>query len=472
MNAKQRKYLEEKFGNRVTFDRIERKLYGHDIAAIPSLVKPLVGNTMPDAVVQPETEEELVGLMKWAIASGIPVTPRGKGSSGYGGAIPIHKGLVVDFYRMKRILNVNSSDNTVTVQAGITWEKLEQALNKKGLALRLYPTSAPASTVAGWLAQGGAGIGSYQYGWFKDNVISAKVVLPTGETRTFSGKDLDVVADSEGITGLITEVTVRIQPLEELKILSLAFPTPFELQDALCQMVETKLPIWSLVFINPRMAEMKNRSPLMEHHGHPAEERVLLPAAYVVTLAFRTRDAEGMMKALSHIAEHHQGEILSDRIAHHEWKHRFKLMVVKRLGPSLVPVEVVVPLHELGKVLTEIERAVNQPIVKEGVIIRDGVDGKPEAVILGFIPSDQRRFAYNFVFGLVLTIMKIAERHGGRPYATGLYFSSKAGAVLGVERADRLRAFKRQIDPRHLMNPGKVISNRFLSTALSLGGTL
>jgi Fe-S oxidoreductase/FAD/FMN-containing dehydrogenase len=472
MTSKQRAYLIGRFGDRVTFDRTERTLYSHDIAAIPSWVKPLVGDTVPDAVVQPQTEEELVTLMKWAIASRIPITPRGKASSGYGGAIPIRKGLLVDFYRMKRILSIDAQEFTVTVQAGITWEKLERILNSKGLALRLYPTSAPASTVAGWLAQGGAGIGSYEFGWFKENVVSAKVILPTGEAKNFAGDEINLIADAEGITGLISEVTVKVRPLEEMKIVSLALPSPSELQGALMEMVERRLPIWSLVFINPRMAEMKNRAPLMEHHGHPAEERVLLPAAYVVTLAFRTRDAEETVKALTNIADRHEGEILSDRIAQHEWEHRFKLMVVKRLGPSLVPVEVVVPLEKLGAVLAEIEHAINQPIVKEGVIIRDGVKGQPEAVILGFIPSNQRKFSYNFVFGLVLTVMKIAERHGGRPYATGLYFSSRVEQILGADRAERLRAFKRKTDPHNLMNPGKVISNRLLSSALSLGGTL
>src|SRR5574341_720787 len=189
-----------------------------------------------------------------------------------------------------------------------------------------------------------------------------------------------------------------------------------------------------MVFINPRMAEMKNRAPVMEHYGHPAEERVLLPAAYVLTLAFRSRDSAAVRTALTGLIKPCEAEILSDRIARHEWEHRFKLMVVKRLGPSLVPAEVIVPLSSLGDVMGEIERRVDQPIVKEGVMIRTGANGEPEAVILGFIPSDQRRLSYNFVFGLVLTIMKIAKRYGGRPYATGLYFSKKAEEVLGKER--------------------------------------
>jgi hypothetical protein len=146
---------------------------------------------------------------------------------------------------------------------------------------------------------------------------------------------------------------------------------------------------------------------------------------------------------LSELLKDCEGEILSDRIARYEWENRFKLMVVKRLGPSLVPAEVVIPLSSLGQVMTEIEEKINQPVVKEGVIIRQGKDGKPEVVILGFIPSDERKFSYNFVFGLVLTLIKIAEKHGGRPYATGLYFGRKADQILGEERVEQLRKSKR-----------------------------
>lgn len=468
LNAEQQAYLERKFGERVNFRRVERKLYGHDIAAIPSLIWPILGNTIPDAVVQPQTEEELVELVRWAHENGIPLTPRAKASSGYGGVLPVKQGVVVDFYRMNRVIQIDPHAQTATVQAGVVWEKLDRALQKHGLTLRLYPTSYPASTVGGWLAQGGAGIGSYEAGWFRDNVVSARVVLPNGTVKEFTGEELDLISEAEGITGLISQVTVRVQPLEALEVVAIGCPDAYGLQQLVQSFVDEKLPIWSLVFINPRMAELKNRAPLLEHHGHPVEERVLLPASYIVTLAFRQRDRQTIMDRLPELIKPCEAELLSERIAQHEWKHRFKLMVVKRLGPSLVPAEVVIPLSALGDVMTEVERKVDQPIVKEGVVIREGKNGQPEVVILGFIPSDQRKFSYNFVFGLVLTIMKIAERHGGRPYATGLYFSKKAAEVLGADRVQRLRAFKAQVDPKGILNPGKVIGNGLLGTVLNL----
>jgi Fe-S oxidoreductase/FAD/FMN-containing dehydrogenase len=468
VDFKKRVWLQEKFGSRVSFNKIERKLYGHDIAAMPGLFKPLIGNTTPEAVVQPETEAEIVDLVRWAAANNIPLTPRAKASSGYGGVIPIKQGVVVDFYRMKRILRIDPEAQTATVEAGVVWEALDKELAKHGLTLRLYPTSYPSSTAGGWLAQGGAGIGSYEAGWYRDNVLSVKVVLPTGEVREFSDDELNLIADAEGITGLITQVTLKVQSLEELDVICVGCPNSHDLQGLIESIIAADLPVWSLLFINPRMAELKNQAPLMEHYGHPVEERVLLPAAYIITIAYRKRDHGSVMGKLKELLRLCQAEILSERIAAHEWKNRFKLMIVKRLGPSLVPAEVVIPLSSLGDVMTEIESKINQPLVKEGVVIRQSAGGKPEVVILGFIPSDQRKFSYNFVFGLALTLMKIAEKHGGRPYATGLYFSQKANAILGKERAKKLRTFKAQIDPKRIMNPGKVIGRGLVKRVISL----
>jgi Fe-S oxidoreductase/FAD/FMN-containing dehydrogenase len=467
----QRAYLEGKFGGRVSFRETERKLYGHDIAEIPGLIKPLIGNTTPDAVVQPQSEEELAELATWAMDNNVPLTPRGKATSGYGGAIPVKKGIVVDFYRMNKVLAIDPEGRTATVQAGVVWEKLDKELAKHGLTLRLYPSSYPSSTVGGWLAQGGAGIGSYEAGWFCSNVVSARVVLPDGTAKEFSGPELDLISEAEGTTGLISQVAIRVQPLEKLEVMAVSCPDAHDVQRLMQSIVDGKLPIWSVLFTNPRMAELRNKAPRQEHYGHYDEEKVTLPISYIVILTFRAKDSRDVAGKLPKMMEVSHGERLSDEIAQHEWKNRFKLMVVKRLGPSLVPAEVVVPLKTFGDFMTDVERQISQPLVKESVLIRDGKNGQPEVVVLGFIPSDQRRFSYNFVFPLSLTIAKIAEKHGGRPFSTGLYFSGKAKKVLGEEKVKRLKEFKSKTDPKGILNPGKVIGNGLLSTAVNLAGS-
>jgi Fe-S oxidoreductase/FAD/FMN-containing dehydrogenase len=472
LSREQQAKLKQLFAERVSFRPVERKLYGHDIAAMPRLIQPLAGSTIPAAVVQPQSETELVDLVRWAGQNNIPLTPRGKATSGYGGAVPVKGGVVIDFYRMKAIKKIDSAGLTATVEAGVVWEKLDKELAKHGLTLRLYPSSYPAATVGGWLAQGGAGIGSFESGWFRDNVVSARAVLANGEVKEFRGQELDLISAAEGITGLISEITIRVQPLEEIEVVAVGCPLAWDMQQMVQSVIDRQLPIWSLLFINPRMAELKNKSPLREHYEHSVEERIILPSSYIVTLAFRKRDREAVMKGLTEIIQTCQAELLSDQIAHHEWANRFKIMIVKRLGPSLVPAEVVVPLASLDKVMTRIEKIVHQPVVKEGIVIRQGSGGQPEVVILGFIPSDQRRFTYNFVFGLSLSIMKIAEKYGGRAYSPGLYFTRKSAAILGRDSIARIKEFKNQKDPKSLLNPGKVIGNGILSLTVSAAGAL
>ncbi|MDD5191318.1 MAG: FAD-binding and (Fe-S)-binding domain-containing protein, partial [Dehalococcoidales bacterium] len=468
INATERKYLSEKYGDRVSFRKTERKLYGHDVASLPGLVKPLVGNTTPDAVVQPLNEMELTEIVKWAAAHNIPMTPRGKATTGYGGVLPVKQGLVIDFYYMKNVKNIDKNKLLATVEPGIVFEKLDARLKEHNLTLCSYPSSYPAGTLGGWLAQGGAGFGSFETGLFRDVVTGVRLVTADGQVKVLTGNDLDMVSEAGGITGFISEITLKVQPLEALAVVAIGSPDGDHLQLLIQTVIAKNLPIWSLSFINPRMAELRNISPLMEHLGHPSEERVIIPKMYITTLAFRQKDQKQVTAVLSDIVKDSGSQLLPDQIAHHEWENRYKIMIIKRLGPSLVPAEVVVPLSSLGAVISDLEKLVNQPLVKEGIAIRRGAGGQPEVVILGFIPSDQRKFNYNFVFGLSLTVMSIAEKHGGRAYSTGLYYATKARKVFGKDRLAKLIEFKKSVDPRNLMNPGKVIGKGLIGVFMQM----
>lgn len=452
--------LQEEFGPRVAFDRLERLFYSHDVGSLPSLIQPLVGNTMPAGVVQPLTEEQVVELVKFANDHDIPLVPRGHATSGYAGAVPIKGGLVVDFSWMNELLGLDAEAMTVTVQPGMVWEKLEKILHKHGLALRTYPSSAPSSTVAGWLAQGGMGYGAYEYGPFRENVVSCRVVLPDGQVREFSGDELDLISGAEGITGLITAVTVRVQAAEEEALWGARFDTAQGLVQALKAIREANLPFWSVSFINPQMARFKNRLPPHIEHGHVVEEhRPMVPEGYVAIFAApasRRATIEAQLPELLSVG----GELVDDEVVQHEWQERFNLMHVKRLGPSIAPAEVLLPLDNLARALQQIETRVRLPMVLEGLVAGNG-----EVTLLGFILHDERKFTFNFAFGLALTVLRIAKENGGRAYATGLYFAREAQNVLGADRLRRLREFKGRVDPRGLLNPGKVLEGKALLSA-------
>ncbi len=467
-SEKNQNFLIDLFKNRVRFDRREMKMYSHDIASIPSLVNPLVGNTIPRAVVQPLSESEIVKLVKWASKENVHITPRAKSTSGYGGVIPVKRDLVLDFHRFRKIIYVDKEHHLATVQPGIVWEKLDRELHKKGLRVNSYPTSYPSSTVGGWFAQAGAGIGSYSAGWFRDCVTKVRMVLANGNIKELEGDDLDLAYGAEGITGLITEITVKVLDDEKMKVTSIGCDNAKVLHQIVQSIDQKNLPLWNMMLINPTMAELKNIAPELEHDGKAVEENVLLPGKFMVTLTYGEKEHAVIKEAVNELVQNPGVEILSQKIADREWEHRFRFMVVKRLGPSLVPAEVVVPLENLSPFLEEVDKKIYQPIVEEGIVIKKGRDGKPEVVILGFIPSDERKLKYNFVFGLVLSIIKIAKKHGGRSYATGMYFTNNAKEILGEGPYKRMLRFKQETDPNDILNPGKVLKGGMLGTLMSV----
>ncbi|MGE5576737.1 MAG: FAD-binding and (Fe-S)-binding domain-containing protein [Syntrophothermus sp.] len=464
MNPQAQKELENAFHERVNFDPIERMLYGHDTGILPRPAKLFQGKTVPAAVVQPESREELVKLVQWSHKYQIPLVPRGRATAGYGGAVPGKNGVVVDFSRMNRVLAVDAQQLTVTVEAGIIWKRLDEALKGKGLTLRLYPTSYPSSSVGGWVAQGGGGLGSFKYGWFNENIVSAEVVLPTGEVRTFAGEDLDLVYGAGGITGLISQVTVRIRPRFEELLLAARFENATQLAKFLNQVQGMKLPVWSISFLNPEMVRLKNQLPPRTHHGKSEERRPQIPVGYIAILAWDP--GEGLQRhAVEEVVRLAGGNVLAQEIAAHEWAERFSPMKVKRLGPSLVPAEVVVPLASLGTMLANIERAVRLPFVIEGMLVKGG-----EVVLLGFIPHDERTLKFNMAYLYSLTTIRVAQKVGGRAYSTGSFMAHKGPFVLG-KSWDKLREYKRKVDVKNLMNPGKVVKNGPLGTLVRLAET-
>jgi Fe-S oxidoreductase/FAD/FMN-containing dehydrogenase len=468
--AELQQQLHEMFGPRVTFDELERMFYSHDVGSLPSLVKPLVGSTLPAGVVQPLTEEQVVQLTAIARAHHVPLVPRGKSTSGYGGVLPTQGGLVIDLAWMNEILAIDAEALTVTVQPGVVWEKLDKELNKQGLALRTYPSSAPSSTVAGWLAQGGVGFGAYEYGTFRENVVACRVVLPSGDVREFSSKDLDLISDAEGITGLITEVTVRVRPYEPDVLWGACFDSAADLTHALKSIRENGLPLWSISFINPTMADIRNNLPPRMEHGHVVEEHVPeTPLGYVAVLVAPESRRAAVEAKLPGIVQDAGGQQVDHEVVTHEWENRFNLMHGKRLGPSTAPSEVVVPLANLDGALSGIEGRVELPMMMEGMVTTHPASGEAEDVtLLGFILHDERRFTFNFAFALALTVLKVAKENGGRAYATGLYFANEAERVLGAERVRRLREFKAEVDPNGLFNPNKVLGGNVLVSALMI----
>lgn len=197
----------------------------------------LHGEPLPtaDVVVWPETTAEVERIVRIASEYRVPVVPRGGGSGTQGGTFALYGGIAVDLTRMSRIVEIDQTSLTVTVQAGIDGSVLEKELNTLGLTLPHYPGSHFfGATIGGCLAARGSGVVSTKYGKAEDLALQVEVVVPPGRRiatlpvpNHAAGPDLlQTFVGSEGTLGIITEATMRLEPLPQTRrFLSAQFPT-------------------------------------------------------------------------------------------------------------------------------------------------------------------------------------------------------------------------------------------------------
>ncbi len=177
----------------------------------------------PDAVLYPRGSDEVLALLAFAAERDIAVVPYGGGTSVVGGVNgtrgAFHSLVTLDLSGMNRLLDIDAASRTATAEAGIYGPALEKGLAAKGLTLGHHPQSFEFSTLGGWVAHRGAGQGSGRYGRAEDWLVGAKLATPKGllDTNGFpassAGPQLnDLVLGSEGVFGIVTEAMVRVHP--------------------------------------------------------------------------------------------------------------------------------------------------------------------------------------------------------------------------------------------------------------------
>lgn len=188
---------------------------------------PLLEQARPNVVVRPTSTDEVAAVLCYATAHEVPVVPVGGNTGVMGGAVPVRGGIALDLRSLERIVNVDREARTATVEAGVILEDLEHALNPLGLMLGHDPWSFPIATVGGSIATNSVGYRAGKYGSMGEQVLGLEVVLPTGEVlRTkgvskHTGLSLDALfIGSEGILGVITQATLRVFPVPERRILA------------------------------------------------------------------------------------------------------------------------------------------------------------------------------------------------------------------------------------------------------------
>src|SRR6187401_931099 len=206
--------LAAKFGNRLVTSQAVREQHGNSLTWIP--------NQPPDAVVFPQSAEDVQDVVRICGQHKVPVIPYGTGTSLEGHINAPHGGVSIDFRDMNRVLSVHAEDLDCVVQPGVTRKQLNEYLRDQGLFFPIDP-GADAS-IGGMTATRASGTNAVRYGTMKDNVLALKAVLPNGERistairakKSSAGYDLTrLFVGSEGTLGVITEVTLKLHGTPE-----------------------------------------------------------------------------------------------------------------------------------------------------------------------------------------------------------------------------------------------------------------
>ncbi|MFQ6084950.1 MAG: FAD-binding and (Fe-S)-binding domain-containing protein [Candidatus Bathyarchaeia archaeon] len=444
------KRLQKIFGReRFSVEPLEIRLYERDLAPLPSLMTSLF-KTTPSVVVQPTSTEEVREVVELSKSYGIPVTPRGSASYGFGGALATRDGMVVDMRRMNRIIELNRKQRTVTVEAGITWKKLIEYLERRGFTVLAYPSSAISATVGGWIATGGYGYGSLRYGHLSRHVERLEVVLPSARiVRSPSSRyPQELFMGTEGTYGIITRVTIRVRTLPKATIALLAsFPdddTLFSFVQRLNRLPGIPTP-YTVIFYDSRFVALKNEV------GAKLEPR---PHALVRFEGGRDEIKNGR-QILSRLAKELGGREEGLAKAKEEWRERFYALKIRKLGPTLIGTELIIPTDKLSSYREAMEKAAKghaQAICYEGVAVHPS-----KVILLPMILSDERRkISHLMSMSLFKILNDAAVDVGGAPYGLGIWNSFYINHLWGREKARRLRERKKKVDARGLMNPDKV----------------
>ncbi|MDO8674364.1 MAG: FAD-binding oxidoreductase [Dehalococcoidia bacterium] len=440
-------------GDAISTSPLECELYAHDLAAVPSLLAKALVRATPDAVARPRTVEEVSALLKYASTHRLPVTPRASGSTAFHNAVPTNGGILLDLNAFRGIKDVDTARQTATVLAATRWKDLDDELRYRwGLAVKTYPTSAPSATVGGWFNMGGQGVGSIKYGHVRDLVERAEAVLPSGEVKALGAESdppLSWFSGTEGTLGIVTSLSLSLRQAPEA--------------------VSSHLLSFADLAALQRTAIALSNHPAKPYHLHFADEAYSRMAreaglasptpAGLHSLFVRYEGSEAEMAAgASHISvltRENGGTAFSGEIAAEEWQHRFSEVRIKRAGPTLLGVEVLLPLSRLAQFIAAVQnlgRGYGVSFCTYGSIV--SVDYVQPNV---FFPTDERRgFPYLLSLSLTKKLHDVAHRLGGRPYGVGLWNTPYLGQAYPARELEELRRRKRLLDPSGIMNPGKL----------------
>ena len=417
----------------------------------------------PEAVLLPQTADEVAAILKLANERKFPVTARGGGVGYTGGAVPIEGGVVIGTDRMNRIREIKADDLYVVTEPGVTTYALQQAVEAEGVFYPPDPASYKTSFIGGNIAENAGGIRSAKYGVTKHYVMGLEVVTPTGEiirtggltSKNVVGFDLTgLICGSEGMLGIITEATLRLLPLPEA---TRTVRATFKTMSEACACV----PRFNRAGVTPVAIEVLDRNAiaavetefafgfgadagallLVSVDGHVSEvERAALIVEGVV------RDGGGFDVIRSGTREE------EERL----WDVRRAISpALKKFGTMKFNEDVVVPRSRVPQL---IERIIEIGKLHDTFVVNFGHAGDGNIHVNFMCDRDnpdamrRARAAVRDTFAVSVNLGGTISGEHGIGYVKAPYLNM----ALGAATIDAIKRIKRALDPNGILNPGKM----------------
>jgi glycolate oxidase len=417
---------------------------------------------LPLIVVLPETVDQISGVLRFCKAHGVKIVPRGAGTSLSGGALPLADGITLGLGKFNRIIEIDYPNRCVVAQPGVTNLAITQAVEGDGFYYAPDPSSQIACTIGGNVAENSGGVHCLKYGMTTNNLLGLEIVTMDGEIIRLGGKHLDsggydlmgIVTGSEGLLGVITEVTVRIltkQPSARALLIG------FGSSEAAGACVTAIIAAG----IIPGGMEMMDRAAIhavedFVHAGYPLDVEAILiveldgPEVEVDFLVGRVDEIATDNGAVSVQASDSEAQRLLF------WAGRKAAFpAVGRISPDYYCMDGTIPRHRLPEVLSRISEASQRYGLAVANVFHAG-DGNLHPLIL-YDANKAGDLEKAEDFGA--EILKVCVEVGGvltGEHGVGVEKRDLMGTMFSEVDLKQQQRLKCAFDPALLLNPGKV----------------
>ena len=447
--------LKARFGERCSAALAVREQHGRDES--PFDVPP------PELVVFCETNDDVAFVVTQADRHAVPVIPFGVGSSLEGHLLAVQGGVSVDLSRMNRVLRVNPEDLTVTVQAGVTRMALNREIKDTGLFFPIDPGAD--ATLGGMAATRASGTNAVRYGTMRENVLGLTVVTATGEVvhtgtrarKSSAGYDLTrLYVGSEGTLGVMTEITLKLYPLPEAISAAVChFPSIDAAVDTTIQVIQMGVPIARCELLDANAVRAVNRHDklqlretpmlLMEFHGSPDS-------------------VQEQARTVQEIAREQGGEDFEFATTPEErtrlWTarhHAYFAALQTRPGCRCVTTDTCVPISRLAECVRETLAEADAGGLPYFVVGHVGDGNFHVGYLIDPARPDERATAERLSERLVQRAIALEGTCTGE-HGIGLHKMGFLVDEAGAGAVALMRQIKRTLDPKNIMNPGKIFS--------------